>query len=193
MTLRDHQRFVVGTLLSILVCLLPRLLPLLTAAGAAPKSSGRLKIGVIAPLSGVAAEYGQAIKNGIELAASAILWDYRVRATIDFLDTEDKATGDELGRRARIGGSLGIERAMGPWTWGLEWNGQGRRYDRTPNTAANRMGGYGLLNAYVHYALAPDWSVEVRANNLLDKDYELAQNYGTQGANAFVAVRYAMH
>ncbi len=55
------------------------------------------------------------------------------------------------------------------------------------------MGGYGLLNAYVHYALAPDWSLEVRANNILDKDYELARNYGTQGANAFVAVRYAMH
>ena len=30
-------------------------------------------------------------------------------------------------------------------------------------------------------------------SNILDKDYELAQNYGTQGANAFVAVRYAMH
>ena len=78
---------------------------------------------------------------------------------------------------------------MGPWIWGVEWNGQGRRYDRIPNSAANRLGGYGLLNAYVHYTLAPDWSVELRANNLLDKDYELAQNYGTQGANAFVAVR----
>jgi len=143
--------------------------------------------------AGIASNIGQANLQGVEANLSAMLWDYRVRASIDFLDTEDKATGDELGRRARIGGSLGIERASGPWTWGVEWNGQGRRYDRTPNTAANRMGGYGLLNAYVHYALAPDWSVEVRANNLLDKDYELAQNYGTQGANAFVAVRYAMH
>ena len=139
------------------------------------------------------ANVAQASIQGVELAASAMLGDYRVRATVDFLDAEDKASGDELGRRARIGGSLGIERAMGPWTWGMEWNGQGRRYDRIPNSVANRMGGYGLLNAYVHYALAPDWSVEVRANNILDKDYELAQNYGTQGANAFVAVRYAMH
>lgn len=139
------------------------------------------------------ANVAEASIQGVELAASAMLWNYRVRASIDLLDTEDEATGDELGRRARVGGSLGIERAMGPWTWGLEWNGQGRRYDRIPNAAANRMGGYGLLNAYVHYALAPDWSLEVRANNLLDKDYELARNYGTQGANAFVAVRYAMH
>jgi vitamin B12 transporter len=75
----------------------------------------------------------------------------------------------------------------------MEWNGQGRRYDRVPNTAAGRMGGYGLMDAYVHYALAPDWSVEVRANNLLDKEHELAKDFGTPGRSAFVALRYAMH
>jgi vitamin B12 transporter len=62
-----------------------------------------------------------------------------------------------------------------------------------PNTAAGRMGGYGLMDAYVHYALAPDWSVEVRANNLLDKEHELAKDFGTPGRSAFVALRYAMH
>jgi vitamin B12 transporter len=139
------------------------------------------------------ANVAQASIQGVEFATNTMIGDYRVRASVDVLDTEDKKTHDELGRRARISGSLGIERAVGPWTWGVEWNGQGRRYDRIPNSVANRMGGYGLLNAYVHYALAPDWSVEVRANNLLDKDYELARNFGTQGANAFVAVRYAMH
>ena len=75
----------------------------------------------------------------------------------------------------------------------MEWNGQGRRYDRVPNAASGRMSGYGLVDAYVHYALARDWSVELRANNLLDKDYELAKGFGTQGTNAFVALRYAMH
>ena len=139
------------------------------------------------------ANVARASIEGVELAASTMLWDYRVRASVDVLDAEDERSGDELGRRARVSSSLGLERATGPWTWGVEWNGQGRRYDRVPNTVANRLGGYGLLNAYVHYALAPDWSLEVRANNLLDKDYVLAQNYGTQGTNAFVAVRYAMH
>lgn len=86
------------------------------------------------------ANVAEASIQGVELAASAMLWDYRVRASIDFLDTEDEATGDELGRRARIGGSLGIERATGPWTWGVEWNGQGRRYDRTPNARPTAWG-----------------------------------------------------
>ena len=143
--------------------------------------------------SGIASNVGTANIQGVEASLATLLAGYRVRASVDLLDAEDKQTGDELGRRASVGGSLGIERASGAWVWGMEWNGQGRRYDRIPNNAASRLDGYGLLNAYVHYAVAPDWSVELRANNLFDKDHELAQNYGTQGANAFIAVRYAMH
>lgn len=143
--------------------------------------------------SGVASNVGRANIEGVEASLSAMLGDYRLRASIDLLDAEDDETGDELGRRARVGGALALERAVGAWSWGVEWNGKGRRYDRVPNTAAGRMGGYGLVDAYVHYAMARDWSVELRANNLFDKDHELAKGYGTQGASAFVALRYAMH
>lgn len=143
--------------------------------------------------SGIASNVGRADIEGVEASVTALFGDYRVRASVDLLDAEDAASGDELGRRARIGGALAVERAVGVWTWGMEWNGQGRRYDRVPNTAAGRMGGYGLMDAYVHYALAPDWSVEVRANNLLDKEHELAKDFGTPGRSAFVALRYAMH
>ncbi len=143
--------------------------------------------------SGIAANVGRADIQGVEASLSALLGDYRLRASIDLLDAEDEDTGDQLGRRARVGGALAVERVAGAWTWGVEWNGQGRRYDRVPNAASGQMSGYGLVDAYVHYALARDWSVELRANNLLDKDYELAKGFGTQGTNAFVALRYAMH
>lgn len=143
--------------------------------------------------SGIATNVGRADIQGVEASLSALLGDYRLRASVDLLDAEDEDTGDQLGRRARVGGALAVERVAGAWTWGVEWNGQGRRYDRVPNAASGRMSGYGLVDAYVHYALARDWSVELRANNLLDKDYELAKGFGTQGTNAFVALRYAMH
>ncbi|MDX9715847.1 MAG: TonB-dependent receptor [Thauera sp.] len=143
--------------------------------------------------SGVAANVGRADIEGVEASLGAMLGKYRVRASVDLLDAEDRQTGDELGRRARISGALALERLAGAWTWGVEWNGKGQRYDRVPNAPAGRLGGYGLVDAYVHYAVAPDWSVEVRANNLLDKDYELAKGYGTQGRSVFVALRYAMH
>ncbi|MDI3514680.1 MAG: vitamin transporter [Rhodocyclaceae bacterium] len=143
--------------------------------------------------SGIATNVGRADIQGVEASLSALLGDYRLRASVDLLDAKDEDTGDQLGRRARVGGALAVERVAGAWTWGVEWNGQGRRYDRVPNAASGRMSGYGLVDAYVHYALARDWSVELRANNLLDKDYELAKGFGTQGTNAFVALRYAMH
>ncbi|MBX3687155.1 MAG: TonB-dependent receptor, partial [Rhodocyclaceae bacterium] len=35
-----------------------------------------------------------------------------------------------------------------------------------------------------------DWRIEARANNLLDKRYETAWGYGTEGRNVFVGLRY---
>ena len=58
-------------------------------------------------------------------------------------------------------------------------------------TERDRLGGYGLLNAFVKYAVTPDWSVEGRANNLLDKQYETVRGFQTAGANVFFGVRYA--
>lgn len=143
--------------------------------------------------TGIASNVGRANIQGVEAALSAGLGDYRLRASVDLLDAEDDKTGDQLGRRARVGGALALERAVGAWTWGVEWNGKGRRYDQVPNAVSNRLGGYGLVDAYAHYAMARDWSVEVRANNLLDKDHELAKGFATPGRSAFVALRYAMH
>jgi vitamin B12 transporter len=54
------------------------------------------------------------------------------------------------------------------------------------------MDGYVLVNVVAGYALAPGWSVDLRWNNVLDTDYELAQNYYTPGSNVFVSVRYTL-
>lgn len=141
--------------------------------------------------TGIASNVATAELEGVELGMTASVYGYRLRASLDFLDAKDKDSGDDLGRRARESGSFGIERDIGDWTLGAEVVGQGRRYDKVPNVASGRMGGYALLNAYAQYALARDWRIDVRANNVLDKDYELAKGYGTPGINAFVSLRYA--
>ncbi|MBR0566770.1 TonB-dependent receptor [Azoarcus sp. L1K30] len=143
--------------------------------------------------TGIADNVATATLEGVELGVSTMVYGYRLRASVDFLEAKDKDSGDYLGRRAKESATFAIDRSMGAWTWGAELTGQGRRFDRTTNTAANKLGGYALLNAYVHYAVARDWSMELRANNILDKDYERAQGYGTAGANAFVSLRYALH
>ena len=50
---------------------------------------------------------------------------------------------------------------------------------------------YTLLNLYGRFAITPAWSVQVRLENALDEDYELASTYNTAGRSLFVATRYA--
>ncbi|MCL4759819.1 MAG: TonB-dependent receptor [Rhodocyclaceae bacterium] len=126
--------------------------------------------------------------EGIELAWQANLAGYDLRAGVDVLDAKDERSGNRLPRRAKLAGFARIERIADRWSWGVEWDGQGKRYEDTANTL--ELAGYGLIHAYAHYRLAPDWRVELRANNLLDKRYELSRGYATAGANLFAGIRY---
>lgn len=135
------------------------------------------------------ANVAEARLQGVELTVGTRLAGYDFKAGVDYLDAKDRDDDTRLARRAKLSGFARVDRSLGPWTWGVEWNGAGRRYDNAANTI--RLGGYGLLNAYAHYAFARDWKLELRANNLLDKDYQLARGYRTPGANVFLAVRYA--
>lgn len=128
---------------------------------------------------------GKARLKGVEWGASAMVFDYRVRATIDLLDAKDEDTGERLIRRAKRSASMGIDRNIGKWTWGVEWRGQSARED------GQRLSGYGIVNAWLHHALTPELRLELRANNVFDKDYQLARGFSTAGASAFIAVRYA--
>ena len=40
------------------------------------------------------------------------------------------------------------------------------------------------------YAIDANWSAVARFNNVFDKRYELARDFGVPGANVFVALRY---
>jgi vitamin B12 transporter len=70
----------------------------------------------------------------------------------------------------------------------LEWQVSGKRYRDAANT--QERGGYALANVQLGSRFAPDWSVFLRANNVLDKKYTLNYGYNTDGANFFVGVRY---
>lgn len=126
---------------------------------------------------------------GYELTYNGQFFGYRVRAGLDVLDARNERTNKRLPRRADEAAFASVDRSFGEWTVGVDWNGQGRRFENVANT--QRMHGYGLLSAFVHYAINSDLRLELRANNILDKEYELARGFATPGANAFLMVRYA--
>ena len=137
--------------------------------------------------------------QGLSLAGGTRLAGFDLEAGVDFLDAKDRDSGASLPRRARHSGHVRVSRSVERLTAGVELQGVGGRYDAVSfsttalatATERDRLGGYGLLNAFVKYAVTFEWSVEGRANNLLDKQYETAYGYNTPGANVFFGVRYA--
>lgn len=128
--------------------------------------------------------------EGLELAWRGELWGWQARAQATVLDPRDETTGAQLRRRARQYGSVGAERSFGPWRFGAEIIGNGERFDSTTEAPNTRMHGYGLLNLVAGYSLARDWSVNVRWNNVFDRDYELVQFFNTPGSNFLVWVAW---
>jgi vitamin B12 transporter len=132
---------------------------------------------------------GRTKLQGATLSYADKVYGFDFDASLDLLNARDADTDQRLPRRADRQANLRMSRPIGQWTVGAEWQGVGDRFDSTTET--NHMGGYGLLNAFVRYALSKDLRVEARANNLGDKKYETAWGFGTPGANVFVGLRYS--
>lgn len=135
------------------------------------------------------ANVNRARLEGIEVVYRTRVAGFDLQAGLDLLNAEDEDTGKNLPRRAEQMAFARVDRTSGAWNYGFEVNGSGHSYDDSANTV--RLGGYGLVDAYAHYRINPEWRVEMRANNVFDRDYELSRGYATDGANVFVGVRYA--
>lgn len=104
----------------------------------------------------------------------------------------DADTGLALIRRADRQFSAQVARQFGPWRLGGDWLLVGSRDDYDFNTGNRvRLGGYGLVGAFARYQLMPNWSLEVRGNNIGDKHYLNAVGINTPRSSVFALLRYA--
>jgi vitamin B12 transporter len=139
---------------------------------------------------GCAQNVDSALLEGLSLSARKQIGDFNISGNIDWQDPHDEKTGNTLARRSKKHANLAAEYNAGALTGGAELQLSGKRFDDAKNTLA--LGGYGLLNLFATYQIAPDWSLLARWNNVTDKNYELARTYATAGSNVFVGLRYAM-
>lgn len=139
---------------------------------------------------GCAYNVDHAVLTGITLGGSTQLAAFTVRGSVDLQDPRDETTDKLLTRRSRHHATLGADYGQGALKGGAEFILSGKRFDNVDNTSV--LGGYGLLNLYATYDVARDWTLLARWNNVADKNYELAKNYGTAGSTVFVGLRYAM-
>lgn len=110
----------------------------------------------------------------------------------------DEQSDQLLTRRSNRYGAVNLLHTWGDLQWGAEMTGASTRYNNATNTKS--MSGYMLVNLTANYRLNPEWKLEARANNILDKNYVLAYTgnsansvpYNTAGSNIFIGLRYQM-
>lgn len=128
--------------------------------------------------------------RGVELGWRGTLGPVRLRAEATVQDPQDADTGRQLPRRARQYGALGASLPAGRWLAGVEVSGADARFDRAGEPPANRMGGFGVVNATLRYTIDRSWGLDLRWDNVFDRDYERVQHYTVPRSQLFVALRW---
>ncbi len=141
--------------------------------------------------AGTMVNLGEARIDGIEMAYAGQFGDTEARAALTLQNPRDSQTGLALLRRSRSFAHAGVTRRSGAWQAGAEWQHSGTRADVDINTfARTTLASYDLLNLTVSYALDRQFSLSLRADNLLNRDYMLAHGYNTLGRTLSVGLAY---
>ena len=131
--------------------------------------------------------------RGVELtgALSVAGWDFSAQA--GYTDPRDDTAGSTardhvLIRRARTSARLDVDKAIGPVRLGVTASGYGHRYDDAANSV--RLAGYGTVDLRVEYVFNPSWTLQARASNVFDRDYETVAWYNQPGREYQLSLRY---
>lgn len=127
--------------------------------------------------------------KGWELNTETSFAGLAIKSALTVQKPEDRDSGKLLRSRARQFGNVSVNQTIGKWDWSANVFGSSARFDSADEALAKRMGGYALLAANVRYRWNKVWSVDVSAQNLTNRRYELAQGYEPQRRAVFVNVR----
>lgn len=131
--------------------------------------------------------------RGAELTFATTLAGFDLSTELSHVDPRDRSDsanhGNLLARRARNSGRVDIDRAFGAVRLGTTLRASSSRYDDAAN--AVRVAGYGTLDLRAAWAFHQDWTLEARATNVLDRDYETVAWYYQPGREYGLALRWA--
>ncbi|RKZ51272.1 MAG: TonB-dependent vitamin B12 receptor [Candidatus Parabeggiatoa sp. nov. 3] len=113
-------------------------------------------------------------------------WEWNTN--LSWLKPEDETTDHLLPRRAEKTFSMELAERRGPARLGIGVLAQSYRYEDAANT--QRLSGYGILNTNYEHRLNKYWAFRLHVENVLDKQYETARFYNTQGRFWFLSLHY---
>ena len=107
--------------------------------------------------------------NGFEAALKQELFGWQSNLGAAIIDPRDRDTGHTLARRARRTLSLDLDRQFDRLGLGASWQAVSGSYDDLNNQQP--LGGYALLGLRSSWELNREIKLELKVDNLLDKDY----------------------
>lgn len=127
--------------------------------------------------------------KGVEFAGGVTWLGYNWRGSITAQRPTDGDTNKQLRSRAKQFGTLVVSKTFGAWDLTMDVNASSKRFDSIDEAPASILPGYAVVNGSVRYRVDKTWTVEVSAQNIADKNYELARGYNTTGRALFLNVK----
>lgn len=138
---------------------------------------------------GCYANTARAQYSGVTFTGTYKWADIQLGASLDLQNPRDETASKQLARRAKQHGVVTADTRVGNWTLGAEVQFSGERFDNVDNKVV--LAGYSLFNLSASTAIAQDWTLQARVDNLADAQYELARTYATAGRSFYVGVKWA--
>ncbi|MFJ2449249.1 TonB-dependent receptor domain-containing protein [Pseudomonas sp. NPDC087626] len=110
--------------------------------------------------------------NGFEAALKQELFGWQSNLGVSIIDPRDRDSGHTLARRARRTLNLDLDRQFDQLGLGATWQAVSSSYDDEKNLQP--LGGYGLLSLRSSWAVNHEVTLQMKIDNLLDKDYSRA-------------------
>ncbi|HEV7269280.1 TonB-dependent vitamin B12 receptor [Pseudoxanthomonas sp.] len=130
--------------------------------------------------------------RGAELTGAVTLAGFDINAELSHTDPRNRTAGvthdNLLPRRARNTARIDVDRAFGDFRIGVTGNGASHRYDNVANSV--RLAGYGTLDLRLEYAISDTWTLQARASNVFDRQYETIAWYNQPGREYGLSLRY---
>ena len=131
--------------------------------------------------------------RGLELTGAVTLAGFDIAAQVSHTDPRNHTAGANydnlLARRARNTARIDVDRAFGDFRFGVTGYGASHRYDNAANSV--RLAGYGTLDLRLEYAITDEWSLQARASNVFDREYETIAWYNQPGREYGLSLRYS--
>lgn len=126
---------------------------------------------------------GEARIRGIEAGIEHASGPWRLAAEGVLLDPESRSSGQPLPRRARRSLTASLSWEQDRWRLGGDVLAASKRRDSDFSDV--ELAGYAIAGLDASLRLG-EWSVRARLDNLLDKDYALADGFATAGRSVLV-------